>query len=181
MKRVSEYLEYKISEESKEKKWNKIMRARIDWWEKEYNRINSVKSIPEKDKEIICKEISLLAALEAQGGKCPRCEREWEKVNFDNIFRSGEYYKPQCQCYFKCPVCKKHLYDSYVTTRLKMNKYRCHYCDWVLLFGNKKRHGAKYELWYDSQRIKPANLNLKAEQEKKEKEEKIKKGKEYRR
>jgi hypothetical protein len=177
MKRVSEYLEYKKPIEEKEAIWRKLMKTRIEWWEKEYKRIINAKHIKDSEKDIICKEILMMSQLEIQGGECPRCSKKWIKVEFDNIFRCGSYYKPDCQCFFKCPVCKNHLYDSYVTTRLKLNRYQCPYCDWVLVYEDQKRHGLKYEIWYDNQKVKPANISFKAEEKRKEAEEKKRKGK----
>ena len=65
--------------------------------------------------------------------------------------------------------------DLYVTTRLRLNRYTCPVCDWVLLFDGEKRFGRDYENFYDSQRVKPKNINIaKAEKEKKDKEKKAK-------
>ncbi len=159
---TKQYLkDYELKKEQKIKRWNVIMRARINWFENEYKRINNTNSISNSNKQIICKEIQLIAALELDGGKCQRCGRAWKETIFDNKFGAGRYFEPECQCYFKCPRCKKHLYDMYVTTRLKMTKYQCHFCDWVLLFEGEERHGIAYELWYDREYIKPANINLK--------------------
>ncbi len=171
---IKEFLEeYKLTDEQKRKRWNGIQHTRMKWFESEYNRINNTSSISNINKQTICDEILAIARLEAQGGSCPRCGKKWKEVIFDNNFGAGKYYMPECQCYFKCPRCKKHLYDMYVTTRLRMDKHQCSFCDWVLIFEGEKRHGVQYELWYDKEYIKPANIDLKKiEKEKREKENK---------
>ena len=164
-----------LTENEKNKRWDNIVTARLKWWENEYKRINKSKYFSAEQKELLSKEIQKMTQLETDGGKCPKCGKDWIEEKFDNIFGSGRYYKPDCQCYFKCPRCKKHLYDLYVTTRLRLNRYTCPVCDWVLLFDGEKRFGRDYENFYDSQRVKPKNINIaKAEKEKKDKEKKAK-------
>ena len=177
MEQAKEHLKKEIlTENEKNKRWDNIVTARLNWWEHEYSRLNNLKCFTAEQKEIISKEIQQMAKLETDGGKCPKCKKEWIEVEFNNVFGSGRYFKPDCQCYFKCPRCKKHLYDMYVTTRLKMNKYTCQACGWVLFFGDDKRFGQDYESFYDSQRIKPTNINI-AKAIKKRNEEKKKKEK----
>ncbi len=180
MKQAKETLKYLVlNENEKNKRWENIVTARLKWWENEYTRLNKSKYFTTGQKELISKEIHQMMQLETDGGKCPKCKKEWIEVEFNNVFGSGRYFEPGCQCYFKCPRCKKHLYDLYVTTRLKMNKYTCPVCGWVLLFDGDIRFGTDYENFYDSQRTKPKNLNIaKAIKDKKEKEKKEKKEKE---
>jgi len=180
MQQTKEYLKNEIlTENEKNKRWENIITARLKWWEYEYSRLNNLKYISAEQKEIISKEIQQMAMLEADGGKCQKCKKEWIEITFNNVFGSGRYFKPDCQCYFKCPRCKKHLYDMYVTTRLKLANYTCHYCDWVLMFDGDERFGQVYEMFYDSQRIKPTNINIaKAIKKRNEEKKKDKKDKE---
>lgn len=167
-----------LNENEKNKRWENIVTARLKWWDNEYKRLNKSKYFSADQKDFISKEIHQMKHLETDGGKCPKCYKEWSEKKFDNVFGSGRYFKPGCQCYFKCPRCKKHLYDLYVTTRLKMKKYTCPGCGWVLLFDGDTRFGPKYEDFYDSQLTKPKNINIaKAIKDKKDKKKKEKKAK----
>jgi DNA-directed RNA polymerase subunit RPC12/RpoP len=161
--------DYKLNENEKFQRWEKIMSVRGQWFEKEYKRIQKVDVLPELDKKKILKEILAVASLESDGGTCFKCGREWQKIEFDNIFGKGLYYQPRCQCLFKCPCCKSHLYDYYVTTLLRAFKYKCPRCGWGLIIKQKnsageditlERHGASYEAWYDNQRRKPKNMEV---------------------
>ena len=174
MQQIKELLNKNVlSENEKNKKWENITTARMKWWEKEYTKINNSIYYSANQKEIISNEIHQMAQLETDGGKCPKCKKEWQKKEFNNMFGFGKYFQPGCQCYFKCPRCKKHLYDMHVTTRLETCKYTCHSCGWVLMYDGEKRCGLKYELFYDSQTIMPKNINIeKAIKEKKEKKKK---------
>lgn len=177
MQQAKEFLKNVVlNDNEKNKRWENIVTARLKWWEYEYKRKNKSNYFTSEQKQIISKEIQQMAQLETDGGKCPKCKKEWVEERFNNIFGSGRYYKPVCQCYYKCPRCKKHLYDMYVTTRLKENKYTCNSCGWVLMHDGDKRFGPKYEEFYDNQITKPKNINIaKAMKDKKEKEKKNKK------
>ena len=170
MKKAGEFLKQIPDEAKKEQSWNNIMRRRIEWYENEYKRINDNRKISTKDKEIICKEILAIAQLEAQGGKCIRCGREWKKIEYDNIFGKGEYYEPACDCLIKCPDCKNQLYDYNVTTRLRMNGWLCPFCGFGLFVNNdpnmEKRYGKTFEVWYDSLKRKPPRIVLVEEKKK---------------
>ncbi len=162
MKQVKTYVNNLfLNGEQKKSRWENIVKARLQWWENEYERLNKLKYFSAGQKELISREIQQMAKLETDGGKCPKCKLSWNEIKFDNAFGAGRYFEPNCQCYFKCPRCKKHLYDVYVTTRLKMDKYTCPGCGWILLYEGEERFGPDYENFYDNQRRKPKNINIK--------------------
>ena len=176
MKAVSQFMKNLPDGKAKDLSWENIMKKRAIFFENEYKRIDANIKIPEKDKQIICSEIIKVSTLELEGGSCFKCHREWKKIEFNNLFGKGIYYQPQCECLIKCPCCKNELYDYYVTTRLKMKKYRCPHCGFGLYVNDdpncEKRFGKKYEIFYDSLKRKPAMIaKTKEEKEKKNKDD----------
>ena len=172
MQVTKNYLKNEIlTENEKNKRWENTITTRLNWWENEFKRINKLNCFTAGQKELISKEIRQMTQLEIDGGKCPVCRKEWIVVEFNNVFGSGRYFKPDCQCFFKCPRCKNQLYDLKVTTRLKMKNFTCPGCGWVLLYNGDKRFGPVYEKFYDGQQRKPKNINIeKAEKDKRKKE-----------
>lgn len=47
-------------------------------------------------------EYIVLLHLEKDGGKCPRCGKEWNKVPVKNVYADFHYYDPACGCYGRC-------------------------------------------------------------------------------
>jgi len=47
--------------------------------------------------------------LEAKGGACPKCSRQWVKRQVDNIFCHFTYYETGCTCYLACYNCGCYL------------------------------------------------------------------------
>jgi hypothetical protein len=107
-----------LSQKEKEKKWNDI---RLRWTEQAELNFQSDN-----------KEVSQLMVLELLGGECPRCHDQWEKIQFDNLFGAGEYYKPVCHCYQSCPRCGIQLYLNDASGQLKENNYFCTNCHFPL-------------------------------------------------
>ena len=175
MGKASEYLKTEIkTKKQKENEWIYRIKRRIEWFAREYDRIRNCDKIPDIDKKKICDDILIASGLETDGGKCPKCSKMWKKIEFENVFAAGSYHEPDCQCLMKCPRCKNHLYDYYVTTRLRMSKYVCPFCKWSLKPMVRElneetnrteekildRYGVKYEYWYDKQYNKPKNIRM---------------------
>lgn len=95
--------------------------------------------------------VARLMCLEVMGGKCSRCQREWQKVSFEGIFYSGEYWKPNCNCYTSCPRCGSNLYIEEVTGKITANDNACTNCNWA--FSETKRQMNIESLKSDSAKI----------------------------
>jgi len=78
-----------------------------------------------------------LARMEIDGGKCPKCNVEWERVEYDNLFAKGMYYYPRCECYIKCPRCLQSLHEEEEAGSLKNN---CPNCGWELFHLTVETH-----------------------------------------
>jgi len=155
-----------LTEKEKEQKWMEFANARMEnFWKPKYDLL--------RDREIIT-----IASLEFNGGKCTRCDNHWRKIEFNNQFRKGIYFLPDCHCHVKCPCCKEYLYQEFITNILKID-WACPCCGFVLLIGSMNRYNKSFEVYYDKQKVKPEKNPQKAEQEKQEQEERKKDKKKY--
>ena len=123
------------TEDEKIEMYVKYAKSRIDFF------TNLSKKLQD---DIKVSELQTIASLEFYGGNCPRCSMSWIKTEFDNMFSTGSYFLPNCDCFYFCPYCETHLYDYEITGYLKNHYFMCPFCGWYLIFDENKRHGFEY-------------------------------------
>tara|TARA_Y100000310_G_C20439656_1_gene695457 strand:+ start:199 stop:735 length:537 start_codon:yes stop_codon:yes gene_type:complete len=62
--------------------------------------------------------------LESLGGNCVKCHKPWRRVEVDNLYVTAEYYRPDCHCFPRCPLCAHYLW-----TDLALQREACSNCD----------------------------------------------------
>ena len=69
------------------------------------------------------KDVANFMRIEVDGGKCPKCEKAWKEIVYDNKFGMGRYFEPVCRCYPTCncgpawnPI--RHLYREWAADQL---------------------------------------------------------------
>jgi hypothetical protein len=50
-----------------------------------------------------------LNQLQAEGGKCPKCGKDWNRRHYKNRLAEFDIYIPACTCYPRCPMCNRVL------------------------------------------------------------------------
>jgi hypothetical protein len=120
-------------------------------------RKNKIREIWDKTKSpSIRTKLHMLLSAELDGGPCPECGKGWHKVEFNNPFLAGVYYRPVCECFIKCPNCQRIVYDDQLIGMLEKKIFNpdsrqmdvimvCTNCGWTLDDGEKKRYGIEYE------------------------------------
>ena len=145
--KISEYMNCLPTEKEKQEKWMRIVGKMMAQAE------NYFHSRKQNYKELIT-----TLQNEFDGGNCPKenCRKAWIRIEFDNLFLAGIYFIPNCDCYIKCPVCKKWLYELQLNGYMQPNEngeLKCPECKFYLkILDNgilKSRHGAGYEKYYD--------------------------------
>jgi len=130
----------------------------ITWWERIQQRRGKIAEIAFKNGNI---EYSELLVRESDGGPCPRCKANWKKIEFDNWISEGVYYRPTCDCFYRCPNCNQELYDEQCRGLLKKNKagnILCPDCKWPLLHGDKIYWGKQWDEWFFANRKNPKKI-----------------------
>lgn len=77
------------------------------------------------NRDLFDTEISIIQALmnlESEGGRCPKCLKEWIEVEKETQFSYMKYYNPNCYCFVRCPLCGKSLHYEDFSGDLKSGK-----------------------------------------------------------
>lgn len=123
-----------------------------EWW-------NNIQKRRFRDAELAHdfgnREYAQLVCLEIDGGKCPRCSRNWRRIEFSNFFGKGFYFRPNCDCFFRCPNCDSELFDEMMRGILKATNHHCPKCKWPLIHDGKKNWGKEVEAIFHEKRNKP--------------------------
>ncbi len=53
------------------------------------------------------------------GGACPRCKKNFSRVDVDNKHGKFTYYRPSCRCYPKCPGVRVDATLRYKSVRIE--------------------------------------------------------------
>ena len=69
-------------------------------------------------------ELLIMLRLEAKGGQCPTCKKEWQKIIVKNMFRQFYYFNPICRCYPICKQCERSMHRAF---SMGTNKCTCEY------------------------------------------------------
>ena len=111
--KISEYMNCLPTEKEKQEKWMRIVGKMMAQAE------NYFHSRKQNYKELIT-----TLQNEFDGGNCPKenCRKAWIRIEFDNLFLAGIYFIPNCDCYIKCPVCKKWLYELQLNGYMQPNE-----------------------------------------------------------
>lgn len=105
-------------------------------------------------------EYSQLIAYEHDGGNCPRCNKSFRKIEVKNYFWEGFYYRPDCECYYRCPQCEIELFDEMFRGVLKKTDNKCPRCKWPLVKDGKKYWGKDWDKWFkDNRTFNPAKIH----------------------
>ena len=88
-------------------------------------------------------EHAKLILLQLDGGECWQCHKPWNLVTVDNAFVTGIYYLPSCDCYPRCPMCRKWLYEDREAG--VMDDWRCTGCGWRMYV--KGKDDKMYRRW----------------------------------
>ena len=107
-----------LSQKEKEEKWKKLC---FSWAEESETVYNSVDA-----------KLGTLMSYEIIGGKCPKCGIGFKRIEFNNNFGYGVYYQPACDCYYKCPRCRRSLHLEDAGGQLAENDYFCTNCGFPL-------------------------------------------------
>jgi len=93
MYKISELLSQK-TEELKDKDENKRQKR---WLTK----------IEDAQRAGLSKENIELMTLISDGGLCPKCDKSWKRIDWNNKLGKGFYYLPVCHCYKFCRKCSR--------------------------------------------------------------------------
>lgn len=108
--------------------------------------------IAEKAYKLGKKEYAELIVRESDGGKCPRCNKEWKRIEFKDSNNTRIYYRPDCDCFYRCPNCLTELFDEMMRGILAKTNYYCPDCGWPLVKDGKKYWGKSWDEWFKEHR-----------------------------
>jgi hypothetical protein len=146
----------------KDQEWADIMATRFEKWQEIY------RSTLSHSKHV---EIMALCECELETGICPLCKGQWREVDFEKQFGKGRYFEPACECYIRCPNCKRWLYDDQVSGTLKANNMHCTNCGWQLVTDSHRRYGLAYEIDQYQEDVRQQRIDMFKTKKKKAKED----------
>lgn len=63
-------------------------------------------------EKVMESRIQLAEQLQHQGGECPLCHREFDRIKVDNAYGNFEYFIPACYCYKTCDRIPRWWYET---------------------------------------------------------------------
>lgn len=131
----------KRTPEQRLKAWEKFHDSRLRWYQAMYERSNPEVRALLMAFSVLEFEGEHIPKGEAIATGCPKCGEVWAKKEIKGY---GAYYVPTCECFIKCPACKRYLYDVQALWGKKLT--RCDNCGFHLY---NEEGSARYGEGYD--------------------------------
>lgn len=144
-----------LDEKGKPRNTEQSQKSMDSWW-------HNIQKHRFHDAEIADKygktEYRKLICLELDGGNCTRCHKPWRKIEFSNPIGKGIYYRPNCDCFYRCPNCDSELFDEMERGILQATNHHCPKCKWPLVVDKHRNWGKEIEEKIQAMRSRPWEL-----------------------